>query len=103
MNTNHAHQNGASSQEPLVVDVRTPEEFAYDHVPGSINIPLNEIPDRLDEIRSFNRPLILCCASGNRSGYATAYLCSHGIECENGGSWLEVRYALMNESSGCCA
>jgi rhodanese-related sulfurtransferase len=86
-----------------VVDVRTPEEFAYGHVLGSINIPLHEIPSRLEEIRSMNRPLVLCCASGNRSGQATAYLRGHGIECENGGSWLDVRYSLMNESSGCCA
>jgi rhodanese-related sulfurtransferase len=34
----------------------------------SINIPLNEIPERVEELKKLNAPLILCCASGNRSG-----------------------------------
>lgn len=85
-----------------VVDVRTPEEFAFGHVPGSLNIPLQELPQRLDAIRALGRPLILCCASGQRSGQAVHYLRSQGIACENGGSWLEVRYNLLNESGGCC-
>lgn len=103
MNTQFSNIPVGRKNEPLVVDVRTPEEYAFGHVPGSINIPLHEIPQRLEEIHSINRPLLLCCASGNRSGQATAYLRSQGIECENGGSWLEVRYALVKESSGCCA
>ncbi|MBK8499254.1 MAG: rhodanese-like domain-containing protein [Flavobacteriales bacterium] len=35
-----------------IVDVRTPEEFAGGHVPGSINIPLNEVPERVEELRA---------------------------------------------------
>jgi rhodanese-related sulfurtransferase len=37
-----------------------------------------------------NAPLILCCASGNRSGQAQHFLSELGIECYNGGSWLDV-------------
>jgi phage shock protein E len=81
------------AHEATVVDVRTPGEFMGGHVAGSINIPLQEIPDRLEEIKNMKN-IILCCASGNRSGQATAYLRQHGIECENGGSWMDVnRYA----------
>ena len=74
-----------------IVDVRTPEEFTGGHVQGSINIPLQDIPLRMDELRSLPKPLVLCCASGNRSGQAMLFLKKNGIECSNGGSWLDVR------------
>lgn len=70
-----------------VIDVRTAEEFKEAHAPGSINIPLQEIPQRIDEFKKMEEPFILCCAGGTRSGKATDYLCAQGIECENGGSW----------------
>lgn len=73
-----------------IVDVRTHGEFMGGHVAGSINIPLQEIPNRVEEFKSMPQPIILCCASGNRSGQATSFLKSHGVECSNGGSWLDV-------------
>lgn len=76
-----------------IVDVRTPEEFMSGHVTGSINIPLQEIPQRLEELKKMKAPLVLCCASGNRSGQAQRYLSTLGIECSNGGSWLDVNYS----------
>ena len=75
-----------------IVDVRTPGEFQGGNVPGSINIPLQEIDKRMDEIKSLKAPLVLCCASGGRSGQAFGYLSQKGIECFNGGSWLDVNY-----------
>lgn len=75
-----------------IVDVRTPGEFMGGNVVGSINIPLQEIPNRMDELKSLKQPLILCCASGGRSGQATQFLLQQGIECCNGGSWLDVNY-----------
>ncbi len=77
-----------------IVDVRTTREFMGGHVAGSINIPLHEIKQRVDEFKSFPQPIILCCASGNRSGQATAFLRGYGIDCENGGSWLNVNYQM---------
>lgn len=71
-----------------IIDVRTPYEFMSGHVKGSINIPLNEILPRLDEIRSLPHPIVLCCASGSRSGQAAAFLKNRGIDCENAGSWM---------------
>jgi len=53
-----------------IVDVRSPGEFMGGNVAGSINIPLQEITQRMDELKNLNQPLILCCASGNRSGQA---------------------------------
>lgn len=75
-----------------IVDVRTREEFNGGHVSGSINIPLQEIQERVDEFRKMNGPVVLCCASGNRSGMAAGYLKHQGIDCVNGGSWLDVNY-----------
>lgn len=74
-----------------IVDVRTPAEFAGGHVEGSINIPLQEIPIRVQEFKKMEAPVLLCCASGNRSGQATAYLKSHQIDCSNAGSWFDVQ------------
>jgi len=75
-----------------IVDVRTYEEFMGGNVAGSINIPLNEIPERIEELKALKTPLILCCASGGRSGQAHHFLSQYGIECYNGGSWLNVNY-----------
>jgi phage shock protein E len=77
------------SGKATIVDVRTPAEFMGGHVNGSVNIPLQEIPARLAEFKKMEN-IVLCCASGNRSGQATAFLKQNGIACENAGSWLEV-------------
>jgi rhodanese-related sulfurtransferase len=79
-------------KQGTIVDVRTPSEFMGGNVAGSINIPLQEIQQRMDELKSLKQPLVLCCASGNRSGQATQFLTQQGIECCNGGSWLDVNY-----------
>ncbi len=75
-----------------VVDVRTAQELTGGHVAGSRNIPLQEINGRIDEIKTLDLPVVLCCASGNRSGMATQILSQQGVECLNGGSWLDVNY-----------
>ncbi len=75
-----------------IIDVRSPEEFRSGNVMGSINVPLQEIPRRMEELKNLSNPLVLCCASGGRSGQAHQYLAQQGIECYNGGSWLDVNY-----------
>lgn len=75
-----------------IVDVRTRAEFAGGHVAGSVNIPLQELPERMDDLRALAKPLILCCASGGRSGQAHHFLCSNELESYNAGSWLEVNF-----------
>jgi rhodanese-related sulfurtransferase len=75
-----------------IVDVRSHEEFMGGHVANSINIPLQTIPERIEELKGLNAPVVLCCASGNRSGQAHYFLSQHGLDCYNGGSWLDVNY-----------
>tara|TARA_R110002050_G_scaffold56512_3_gene127176 strand:- start:135159 stop:135443 length:285 start_codon:yes stop_codon:yes gene_type:complete len=81
-----------SGKQGTIVDVRTIAEYRGGNAEGSINIPLQEIEIRIDELKSLKQPLVLCCASGARSGQATNYLMHQGIECYNGGSWLNVNY-----------
>ena len=74
-----------------IVDVRSEGEFEGGHVEGSINIPLDVVPNKVDEFKNMSKPLILCCLSGGRSGQATAFLQQNGAEeVYNGGGWSEV-------------
>ncbi|MFV0606217.1 MAG: rhodanese-like domain-containing protein [Niabella sp.] len=79
-----------------IIDVRTPGEFMGGNVAGSVNIPLDELEARIDEIKQMPEPIVLCCASGNRSGAAANYLKSVGVDCTNGGSWLDVNFKINN-------
>jgi rhodanese-related sulfurtransferase len=87
MNIEKLIQNNAT-----IVDVRTSQEFSGGNVSGSLNIPLQEIQNRILELKCLKAPVLLCCASGNRSGIAAQYLNNQGIECINAGSWLDVNY-----------
>lgn len=64
-------RNGAQ-----LVDVRERWEYELGHIPDAKNIPLGELLGRVDELQE---PVILVCASGNRSGQAAHYLTEHGI------------------------
>jgi rhodanese-related sulfurtransferase len=80
------------ANEGTIVDVRTPDEFMGGCVNGSVNIPLQEIGYRMEDLENLAKPLILCCASGGRSGVAHAMLSAQGIDCHNAGSWLTVNH-----------
>lgn len=64
--------------EALLLDVRTPEEFRAGHIPGSRNLPLQELETAPSVIEHENVPLYLYCRSGNRSAQAAAILRSMG-------------------------
>ena len=69
-----------------IVDVRTPGEFAGQHLAGAINIPLDDVATRINEFKALPKPIIAYCRSGNRSGMAIAILKQNGIgEALNGG------------------
>ena len=64
----------------VLVDVRTPEEYWDGHVPGSVNVPLQQIEDIELEVAEKNTPLFVYCRSGARSRQATALLKEIGYE-----------------------
>jgi len=74
-----------------IIDVRTPAEYAEAHVEESVNIPFNQLPDHIKELRKMSG-IIVCCASGIRSNKAANLLKGHGIECLDGGSWMNLNY-----------
>ena len=79
-----------------LIDVRTPEEFSAGSVPNAINIPLNEVVDRLDELMGL-QPMLVFCAAGVRSQKAIDFLMANGVfQVENGGGWLDVNAKLNN-------
>jgi glyoxylase-like metal-dependent hydrolase (beta-lactamase superfamily II)/rhodanese-related sulfurtransferase len=62
-----------SSTTLVAVDVRTPREHASGSIPGSVNIPLNHLTDRLGELPA-DRPILVYCAGGYRSSIAASLL-----------------------------
>jgi NADPH-dependent 2,4-dienoyl-CoA reductase/sulfur reductase-like enzyme/rhodanese-related sulfurtransferase len=88
------------SNEPLVVDVRTPEEFSTGAFPGAINIPLDEITTRTSELGEKDREIILYCASGGRSAYAAQQLAQDGFSnLENGGGISHMMDRVLDAKS----
>lgn len=85
-------ENIIKSEQAMIIDVRTPEEFSGGHVAGSVNIPLHEIPQRINELKDMQSTILLCCASGRRSSQAYHFLKQHGLECYNGGSWTDINF-----------
>jgi rhodanese-related sulfurtransferase len=64
---------------PLIVDVRTPQEFAAGHIPGALNIPHDQIGRHLDEMKS-DRGVALYCMVGPRARLGEQKLLEAGIE-----------------------
>ena len=69
----------AGPRAPLVVDVRAPNEYQQKSVHGSVNVPLNHLEERLQELPK-DRPLLVHCAGGYRSSIAASLLQQHGYE-----------------------
>lgn len=74
----------------IVIDVRTREEYNQGHAANSVNVPLDVIAGKVKKLKKLNKPLVLCCASGMRSGTAVSILKKQGIECYNAGRWTRI-------------
>jgi len=78
---------GLAAEGAVFVDVRSPGEFASGSRPGSLNIPLDQIAKGAAALDK-NKPVILCCASGARSGIAAGILRGLGFKnVTNAGPW----------------
>jgi phage shock protein E len=63
----------------VVLDVRTPAEFAAGHVPGAINVPHDQVEARLAELASLrDKDVVVYCGSGRRAALALEVLGRHG-------------------------
>jgi phage shock protein E len=85
------------SEDPFLVDVRTPEEFANGSAIGAVNIPLNEIQNRISEFKG-KKNIVTFCVTGQRSAKAIAILKQNGITDAVSGIGLENVKKLQNNN-----
>ncbi|MBT5089818.1 MAG: rhodanese-like domain-containing protein [Flavobacteriales bacterium] len=79
----------------VIIDVRSSGEFFGGHIDNSLNIPLGDLPDKLDYLKDKNQPIITCCASGMRSAEAAKLLSAKGYtNVVNGGGWSSLENKL---------
>ena len=85
----------------VVLDVREPVEWRHGHIDGARHIPLREVPQRLDEVPTDLKVLVVCKV-GARSAQATGYLVQNGVDAVNldGGmlDWEAVGRPMVSES-----
>lgn len=87
----------ALQQKPYLVDVRTAEEFAAGHCPGAINIPVDELRARLDELPRDSQ-IAVYCQVGQRGYIATRILRQKGFNAVNIGGGYRT-YLLVRDSA----
>jgi rhodanese-related sulfurtransferase len=95
-----ATEKAVDNNSPIVVDVRTPEEYETGAYPNAVNIPLDEIKERLEEFGdNADREIVVYCASGGRSAYAQRFLMQVGyLNVKNGGG-ISSMMASQNTKS----
>ncbi|MDO8939003.1 MAG: FAD-dependent oxidoreductase [Methylicorpusculum sp.] len=82
-------------EQAQIVDVRTEAEFAQKHIPGAVNIPLDALRQRLDEL-SREREVWVVCGVGQRAYNATRILQQHGFDVKNLSGGMQT-YATFEE------
>jgi NADPH-dependent 2,4-dienoyl-CoA reductase/sulfur reductase-like enzyme/rhodanese-related sulfurtransferase len=91
----YAEELGADPSDTwTIVDVRGPDEYAVDRIPGAISIPLPELRARIAEIPT-GKPVAVCCHSGQRSYYGCRVLMQHDIACRNVSGGMKL-YRLVH-------
>lgn len=77
----------------IIIDVRTSSEYNVSHYPGAINIPLDELPKHLAELKADDKSILLYCRSGNRSGTGMNFLHQQGLkDVYNGGGLNDMLF-----------
>lgn len=79
----------------IILDVRSKAEYETGHIPGSLNVSVNQVSAVVNDLKKQNKPVITCCRSGARSATAAGILKNAGIEAYNGGPWN----VLLNQLS----
>lgn len=80
MSVSELYNQLQAGQTPLLVDVRSPEEYEWDgHIEGSRLLPLQMLMQRIEELPK-DQPIVVVCRSGNRSQVACEQLAATGFE-----------------------
>lgn len=89
-----------SSIKPQLIDVRNPGEFAAGHIPGAINIPMDQIESRLEDLHE--EDVVLVCQSGRRAGMTCELIQAHHpkIKVLEGGTvaWQEAQRSIVSST-----
>ena len=92
------NQQFGGGEAHTLIDVRTPEEYASGHIEGAVNIPVDSLQQRLDEV-SRDLPVIVYCRTGNRSAPAAQILVNAGYiqVYDLGGiqSWITAGFPII--------
>ncbi|WP_239614969.1 sulfurtransferase TusA family protein [Cohnella mopanensis] len=72
----------AEGSDAVILDVREPAEFAFNHIPGAISIPLSELESRMNELDP-SKEFYVICRTGRRSGLACQQLNEKGYKVSN--------------------
>ncbi|WP_309081735.1 rhodanese-like domain-containing protein [Zhihengliuella sp.] len=84
-----------------VLDVREDYEWEAGHAAGAVHIPMNEVPERLDELDPDEDTYVIC-RTGGRSAQVAQYLTVNGYTAFNvaggSGAWLEAGLPLQSET-----
>lgn len=73
-------QASLAAGDPVVlIDVRQPDEYASGHIPGTINLPLPELPGHTTAVSSYGKPVVLICKTDRRSARAADILTTAGL------------------------
>jgi len=83
--------------DAVLIDVREDDEWAAGRIDGSVHVPMNQVPQRLNyepETFASDQPLVIVCAVGGRSAHVAAWLLQNGIDAvnlEGGiGAWMSA-------------
>jgi rhodanese-related sulfurtransferase len=82
------------NQGAIILDVRTQREWDNGHIKNSKHIPLDQLRERLPEIKNLNKPIITVCESGVRSAKAAKFLNLNQIMATNGGGWKSLKQII---------
>lgn len=78
----------------VILDVRSQREWDKGHIENAVHIPIDELNNRVDEVKALNKPVIACCESGVRSAKAAKFLNLNNISAINGGGWIGLKKKL---------
>lgn len=88
-------ETGAAESRPLLLDVRSSEEFKAGHIPGAVSLPVDELRSRLDELPR-DRPIVSYCELGQRGYLATRILNQSGFNAVNLGGGFRTYQAYRS-------
>ena len=82
-------------QRPCLIDVRTPLEYSKGFIPGAVNLPVDELRNRLDEIPR-DRKIAVYCQVGQRGYIATRVIMQAGFDVSNVGGGYKIYQLYLN-------